>query len=1532
MNSSESGDDLWAAQRGIWFAQQLGPPSRVHNLAQYTVIEGPLDVTVFGAAVDLVLAETETVRACFGEEDGRIRQYVAPVTAPGLEFRDLSGGAASDPEADAVAWMRADMWQPVDLTRAPLYRTVLVRVAPDRHLWYKRVHHIIMDALSAPLFIKRTAQVYNGLLAGREPRPIPPVSPLMLAEDDARYRYSAQFADDRAFWRDRLAGLPEPVSLAHQTVAAEAPVRRSSATLSGGISDAVRQTAAGLGATWPTLMIAATAAYLHRLTGRTDVVLEMPVAGRTSTLHWQTPTMLSNVLPLRVRVHGHDSFADVVGAVSDEIGQILPHQRYRYEDLRRDLGLEWDEPLSSVEANVMSFRQATTFGDASASIRTLSNGLPHDLAVAVCGQPRDGDLLLDVDGNAHRHDATDLVGHRDRFTQLLAGAVARPQCRLDRLDLLGDTQRTVLAHGWSATRRPMPDTTVAGLFRRQVRRTPDAVAVLDGDRFWTYAELNARANRIAHLLTARSAVQERFVVSALPRSVDTVAVLLAVLKTGAAYVPIDPDHPVARNAAVLDAVRPAVVLAVADRTAGLPDRPGAPVLLLDDPDTAAALAAAADTDPTDPAPEHPDRLRYAIFTSGSTGTPKGAMVVEQGMVNHLLAKVEDLGLSPQDRVCFNSPLTFDVSVWQLLAALLVGGSVQVVPDEAVHDALLLMATVDRYRSTVLEVVPSLMRAVLDAYDRGSPAPELMDLRWYVVNGEVLPPELCRRWYARYPAASLVNAYGLTECSDDNAHAFLGPADVRGDGRLPVGRPLRNNRLYVLGADLGLLPIGVVGDLYIAGTGVGRGYLRDPARTATRYVADPFGRSGARMYRTGDRARLRADGQLDFLGRSDHQVKVRGNRIELGEVEAALRGVPGVTDAVVAVHESTPGQQRLVGYVVGSATAEAIRRGLTATLPDYMVPALFVTLDRLPLNTNGKVDRRALPAPDLSGLGGGHAPATAVERALCELYAETLGLPSVGVDDDFFDLGGDSIVVIQLVSRARATGLAVTPRDVFEQRTPAALATVAEGVDAGHAVAPEPDGAGIGEVATTPIVEWLRELGGRITGFHQSVLLTTPGDVDAAVLGRALRQLTDRHDALRLRLSVDDDAWRLVVGPPGGDPAGALPVRVDVTGGTDADLAVALDREYPAAVSRLDPHAGTMFQAVWFDRGPHRTGRLLLVVHHLAVDGVTWRILLRDMVAGYSAGGRAAGQAPVVTSLRTWARRLREVAGTRDGELAYWTGVLGRHRSRLWQRPLDPRRDVGATAHTLRTTVPADVTSMLLGDASGPAAAVSDVLLAALATAAARRAPGAVVVDIEHHGRVDVVPDADVSATAGWFTSMHPVRIEGVDPATPEVTLARVDEAMRALPDHGIGYGLLRYLNPRTGPELAAFPAPEIGFNYLGRLVDVTVPAGTGWSLAPERGGVGGAGDPGMPLAHPLELDAYIQDDADGPVLVAVWTWPSGLIPDADVAAVVRDWSDALSALAAVSAGRRPRPPAPLLALSDDEIKALETELRATTGA
>ncbi|MCP2163250.1 non-ribosomal peptide synthase domain TIGR01720/amino acid adenylation domain-containing protein [Goodfellowiella coeruleoviolacea] len=1284
---------------------------------------------------------------------------------------------------------------------------------------------------------------------------------------------------------------------------------------------------------------AGVAALLSRLGAGTDIPLGAPVAGRTDEALDELVGFFVNTLVLRTDVSGDPSFRELVARVREADLAAYAHQDVPFERLVDVLSPQRSLARHPLFQVMVVYRagggaDVTLPGLDTTAVNTPVETARFDLTV-VLSDHRDAEItgLLNY--------AVDLFdrGTVERFarwlTRLFDSAAAAPQRRVSELDLLDQTELDQLPHRRDTA--PPPDlVTLPDLFDAQVARTPERTALVCQDTELSYAELAAGANRLAHRLIRAGAGPEQVVAIAVPRSAAMITAVLGVLKAGAAYLPIDPDHPDQRVSTVLAEAAPVAVVTVSALADRLPWPPGTRLVLLD-ADAGDPPPRTAPTDADRRAPLRPHNAAYLIYTSGSTGRPKGVVVTHEGVGKLLATQRQVLAADQHTRLLHFVSISFDLAFWQLMIPLVVGGVLVVAPEEVRLPGEPFVEYVRRHRVTVVNVPPSF--AGMLPPDCPLPAGTVL-----AVGAERMPPELVTRFGARH---RLINFYGPTEATV-NATSWVHGPDWR-PGPVPIGRPDPGVRAYVLDAFLRPVPVGVPGELYLGGVGLARGYHARHGLTAGRFVADPFGTPGARMYRTGDRARWRDTGELDFLGRVDDQVKVRGFRIELGEVEAAVAAQDGVAHAVAAVREDQPGVRRLVGYVVPADPAAAVdvaalRARVAQVLPDYMVPAAFVVLDRLPTTTTGKVDRAALPAPDLARPAGSRPPAGPREHLLARLFAEILGLPEVGAEDSFFELGGDSIISIQLTSRARAEGLRISPRQVFEGRTVARLAELAE--DLTEPAEAEPAEAGVGLVAATPVLCRLAEDGPVPDRFGQSVLLRVP-PTDVPVLTAALQALLDHHDLLRATV-VGDGAggWALRVRPPGAVPAGSVFTRVDLTGRAEAELPAALAAGSRAAFDALAPHDGELVRCVWFDRGAEE-GRLLLVAHHLVVDGVSWRILRADLAAAWTAcaAGRPAALPRVGTSFRTWARRLREHADTaaRRAELDTWTGMLGDGGAALGQRDRDPVVDTVATMGQVSATLPAEFTTPLL--TTVPAAfhaGVTDVLLAGLAIAVAawRRDRGQpvaapTVVELEGHGREEqVLPGVDLTRTVGWFTSVFPLRL---DVSAAELTdalaggpaagavLRRVKERLRAVPDNGVGYGLLRHLRPDTRAVLAGHPRPQLGFNYLGR-PDVGGAVTGAWATAPEAAALGGALDPTMPVPHVVEVNALARSGPDGPELAARWSFAGKILTEDEVRELAEWWFRALRALVGhagrTGAGGHSPADFPLVALDQADIDQL----------
>ncbi|MFE0250281.1 amino acid adenylation domain-containing protein [Streptomyces sp. NPDC059010] len=1569
--------DVWSLsplQQGLLFHAAYDDQSPdLYEGRRVLALDGPLDVDRLRDSWRAVLHRHPILRASFHQQDsGEAVQVIARDVELPWHEADLTGMAEAEARAGLDRLMSDEGSRRLDVTRAPLLRLTLVRLGEHRHVQIVTSHHIVTDGWSLPVLIGEVSALYE---AGGDVRALPPATSYReyLAWLGTQDKEAARQA-----WRAEFEGADEPTLVApgEQGRVPTVPARVAfeyTEELTGAVVELARER----GLTVNTVVEGAWALVLARLAGRTDVVFGATVAGRPAELP-RVESMVGlfiNTVPVRVRIDGDRPVAELLDDLQRRQVALMAHQHIGVPEIRQLAGPGTVFDALFVYENYPRPRLAEPAPD---TLTIRPGGKPDDTAhypltlVAVPGDRLHGELIYrpEVFGQEWAEQVTASLSH------VLEQLTADPEVPVAGVGVLSPTRRELVVDTWSGTRAPVEAASLPELFRRQVRRSPDAVALvsrgsaattpasattdapdsprpvdgrLDADeRTLTYTELETAAGRLARHLTDAGVGPEVRVAVLVPRSEAMVVSVLAVSMAGGAFVPVDAGHPADRVAFLLRDADPAAVVCTRQTRGAVPDGFRGRIVVLDDSDVAADVARRAGgplDDGRRSAAPRPGNAAYVIYTSGSTGTPKGVVVTHAGLADLARAQIERFAVRPDARILQFASLSFDAAVSELCMALLSGASLVVPDQDGLPPHVTLAEAVRAWGATHVTVPPGVL-----ATEETLPA----SLRTLVVAGEACPPALVDRWAAD---RRMVNAYGPTEVT---VCAAMSEPLAPGAGTVPIGRPPANVRVYVLDAFLLPLPAGAVGELYVAGPGLARGYGGRPGPTAERFVACPF-LPGERMYRTGDLARWTDTGELVFAGRADGQVKVRGHRIEPAEVESALTAHPAVAQAAVVAREDRPGERRLVAYVVTRAAepggtgrsapdrtaqstpwtdelATEVRDFAAARLPEYMLPTAFVPLDALPRTANGKLDRAALPAPDFAGRARGREPRTPAETVLCELFADVLGLDRVGADDSFFELGGDSISSMQVSSRARQAGLVVTPRQVFEEKTPERLALVA---DATGPTGPDGADVAVGEVPLTPV---MRELGEHALSprFAQWVVLGAPPDLTRETLAAGTGALTATHDMLRARVTEDG---RLMVPEAEAEAeavdAEALVARVDASDAAPHDLDAIAVRAGREAVERLDPAAGVMVQAVWVDAGPARSGRVVLAAHHLAVDGVSWRVLVPDLAQACRAV--AAGREPLldraVTSFRRWATMLAEqaLAPGRTAELPQWTRLLDVTEPLVGERALDPAVDTAATVRHASWTVPAPQAATLT--AATPAlfhCGVHEVLLAGLAAAVAHgRADGdrVLLVDVEGHGR-EPVDGVDLSRTVGWFTRTHPVRLDlsevDLDDAraagpSSGALLKTVKEQARTVPGDGLGHGLLRHLNPDTGPALDALPAPQIGFNYLGRFTAGTRQgAPTDWQLTGE---IGGGADPDMPSTHALEAGAVVVDTADGPELTLSLGWPAGVLDDAAARRIGQAWLDTLSALAAHTAGPAAggHTPSdfPLLDLAQSQIEELE---------
>ncbi|MFI0776429.1 non-ribosomal peptide synthase/polyketide synthase [Streptomyces sp. NPDC021212] len=1467
-------------QQRLWFLDSFTPDSTEYITPLALRMRGTLDVPALEDALTALVARHESLRTTFDAVDGRGVQIVHEPAPVRLARHDLSDLPADRREAELTELLARERERPFDLRRGPLLRAGLIRLDAEDHALTLTLHHIITDGWSTGVLIGDLRELYRAATSG-DAAVLPPL-PVQYADVAAwqRAELSGPYADEQlAYWKRQLRDV-EPLELPTDR---PRPAVRSGhgATAEFEVPAAVnrrlKEYGQARGTTLFMTLVAAAQVLLARLSGQEDITVGTVTSGRERAEVEHLIGFFVNTLVLRSSVDPERGFTDLLTDVRGTVLDAFAHQSVPFERVVDEVQPTRDTSRTPLFQAMVVLQNipggpldlpGLALEDIAPETSTASFDLTLEFAEA------DGGVLRGlISYSTDLFDASTAERMGAALVTLLTGIADDPDRAVGALPLAtpAELRRTLVE--WNATGHPATPATLAELFERQAAVSPDATAVASGAGALTFADLDTAANRLAHRLTGRGVGPEKLVALVLPRSVEMVVAQLAVVKAGGAFLPVDPNYPAERVAFML--------------------RDAEPLVVLDDP--ASVWAGDGPADPPAVQGLTPDHPAYVIYTSGSTGKPKAVVVTHAGLASFSAAAAEHYGVRAGDRFLqFASP-SFDASVLELCASLPRGAAL-VVAEEGPLLGERLAQVLTEQRITHALIPPAALATVPEAArEAGMP-----DLRTLIVGGDACTAELVDRWA---PGRRMINSYGPTEATI--VSTWSGPLTA-GSGAPPIGGPIRNTRAYVLDSALRPVPVGVAGELYVAGAGLARGYLGRPGLTASRFLADPFGPAGGRMYRTGDVVRWTADGELRFVGRADDQVKVRGFRIEPGEVESALRRSPEVREAVVAVRDTGPtpenpsGLKRLVGYVVPARdtapTAASLRDFLGRTLPPHMVPSAFATLEELPLTPNGKVDRRALPDPDPAPAPGADhvAPRTPMESRIAAIWADVLGLDRVGVDDNFFDLGGDSILSIQVVSRARQSGLRLSTKDLFTHQSVAALAAVATTErDEGGA---EPV---TGDLPLTPIQRWFFATHTvNPHHFNQSTLLELDQELDEAALERALAALLAHHDALRMRFAQDGGEWHQYNPEP---EEGAVLDRHDLSGLPRHEADAAMEKTADALHAGFDLGSGPLLKAALFRFGDDRRPFLFLTAHHLVIDGVSWRIVLDDLDAAYqqSVRGETVDLGPKTTSFRDWARQLAEQVadGALDHEADHWAAALDAR-----PLPVDHEADApGAETRAVPVEIDeADTEALLRAAPTAYRTRINDVLLAALALALSRwTGRERISVELEGHGREDVIEGADLSRTVGWFTTMYPVSFDlpAAQDATPtdwRGLVKSVRRRLRAVPGNGFGFGALRTFGTDAIRErlTGTGAGPQVVFNYLGQWDARSAEAKDGLVHA-EHGSFGQDHDPREGGSHLLEVVGAVQNGRLG----FTWYYRPGVHEESTVAAVAADFADALRRIA-----------------------------------
>lgn len=1410
----ESFYPLTPMQQGILF-HSIAAATDIYFEQFSWSIQGNLNVTAFRRAWQHILERYEVPRTGFVWEGIKepVQVVYRQVALPWQQY-DWLHLSPVEQQQQLEIFLAGDRKQGFELKRPPLMRLTLIHLSEHSYNFTWSHHHLLFDGWSGTRICREVFDCYKAF-SRNQGVALEPIRPY---RDYIVWLQQQDLSQAEAFWRQLLKGFTAPTKLwvdkGLGLPTLEQDNHQQKIRLSTEKTAALRLLAQQHQLTLNILVQGAWALLLSRYSGQDDVVFGATTSGRPPTLA-QVESMVGlfiNTLPIRVKVPPDACLLPWVKQI--QIQQIETLQ-YEYSPLVQVQ--RWSE----VPRGLPLFESIVVFEnypvdaalrklDLDFEIKSFSAFEKTNYPLNLLVNPSE-ELLLRIAYDDKRFDAdtiTQMLGH---LQTLFEGMIANRNRRLSELALSTAAEQQQLLVEWNATQADYPqELCIHQWFEAQVTQTPDAVAVMCEDQQLTYRELNTRANQLAHYLNKLGVKPEVLVGLCVERSPHMLIGLLGILKAGGAYVPLDPAYPQERLAFMLQDAQIAVLLTQQFLLDQLPN-PQAQVVCLDTDWT--LIAQASETNPFNLT--EADNLAYLIYTSGSTGTPKGVMISHRSLVNYTAAVSLEYAIAASDRVLQFASISFDVAAEEIFPCLVQGATLVLRTDEMLNSVSEFLQHSRNLELTVLNLPTAFWHQVTAELSASMALPE--PVRLVIIGGERALPERLATWQQQVGQhVRLVNCYGPTETTIGATMCDLsGPRAVEMAGRVPIGKPLQNIQTYVLDSDLQPVPIGAPGELYLGGVGVARGYLHRPELTAKTFIPNPYS-DGERLYKTGDLVRYRADGNIEYLGRMDAQVKIRGFRIELGEIAVILNQHPAVRETVVLAPEKDQGDKRLVAYFVPAQdpapAMSELRRFLKQKLPEYMVPAAFVQLEGLPLTPNGKLDHNALPEPDTTRPELEKtfvAPCTPIEMKLSQIWAQVLGVQQVGIYDNFFELGGDSILTIQIVARANQAGLQLTPKQLFEHQNVAELAAVALAKQALQAEQ------GVTGASLTPIQKWFLEQNlPDLHPFNQAVLLEARQTLDLALLEQALRHLLLHHDALCLRFEPIS-GWQQVQSSPDVFPP---LTRWDFSALSEAEQTSAIEATATELKASLNLSTGPLVRAGFFDLGVRQPSCLLLVIHRLVVDRVSWRILLEDLQTAYQQLVRGeAVQLPATASFQQWSRTLREYlrSNTLQQEKDYWLAESWKQSISL---PVDwpGGENTMASVDRISSTLSFQETQALLEDV--PKAyntQTSDVLLTALLQAFTQwTGERTLLVDLAGHGRD--FNGLDLSRTVGWFTTVFPVLLNLKQAPNPGDALKGVKEQLRSIPNQGIGYGVLRYLSNDQDitQKLSVFPQAEVMFNYL----------------------------------------------------------------------------------------------------------------------
>lgn len=1421
-----------SVQKRMYVLQQLDDSGQSYNMPHVFQVYGKVNLERFEAAINALIGRHEVLRTTFETVEGETVQRINEAFDNPFTFRKGKKG-----DTDQII---SDFIRPFTLQSAPLLRVELVELENEAFLLLLDMHHIISDGVSVNVLFDEITRLYEGK----------PLQPVTIHYKDyvmwqQTYMQEEAYRSQEAYWLNQMEGelpvLNLPTDRARPAVQSFEG-ERIAFNLNPKVSKGLRKLAMDTGTTLYMVLLASYTAFLSKLSGQEDIIVGSPIAGRSHPEAAKTVGMFVNTLPMRSHPVGTKAFNDYLLEVKRAALEAYESQDYPLEELAQHVQEERDmsrNPLFDALFVLQNMDKGTLVMDGVQleSYEFDFKVAKFDLSLSVM-EEKDA-IKCSLEYNIALFDKETISRWIGYYTEMLNHVINEPNVPIHNIRMMTETEQQLILSGFNDTKKQYPrDKAIHELFEEQVCRTPDQVAVAFKGQSITYHELNAKANGLARLLRAKGLHPDETIGIMAEQSIEMIVAILATLKSGAAYLPIDPDYPDDRVRYLIEDSGTKVVLTQKPFVRQLE---GMDLVFINDCDQYS-------THENLELRSHPEALAYVIYTSGSTGQPKGVMVEHRNVVR-LVKNSNYIPFSNNTKMAQTGAVSFDASTFEIFGALLNGGTLYPVPKAVLLDVVELESFLKNSQLTTMWLTSPLFNQLAE-----ESADMFASLEHLIIGGDALVSGYVNKVKRACPALSLRNGYGPTENTTFSCCYLINNTHR---GNIPIGKPIANSSAFIINAADQLQPIGIPGELCVGGDGVARGYLGKPELTKEKFVNHPFVQ-GERVYRTGDLARMLPDGNIEFLGRLDHQVKVRGFRIEPGEIEAQLLKVSGITNAVVMTRQDNSGQNYLCAYITGeeNRSITELRQELSQLLPNYMIPSHFMQLEKMPLTVNGKVDRKALPEPEAESARelDYKEPRNELEKLLCLLWQDVLGITQVGINDNFFSLGGDSIKAIQMAARLHKRGWKLKMKDLFQNPTIQEVSLYLEQAT-GTQATQEPVA---GNVLMTPIQHWFFEK--HFTDMHhwnQAVMLHADQGFDPHIVNHVFHKLIEHHDALRMVFNVV------------GDEVSQYNCGLQLSG--DECEVIQLDVPEENLEAEIQQAADDIQQSINLSKGPlvktalFQTGygdHLLIVIHHLVVDGVSWRILLEDFERGYRQiiNGESVNLPEKTHAYKEWATGLKDYANTRAflNEKEYWKqfedisfNVLPKDHS-VRERKMKHTQ----TAEFSLTEAETEALTTKVHEAYHTE--MNDLLLTAVGLAVQKwTGDDRVLINLEGHGREEILAGIDISRTVGWFTTQYPVALDISFPFDLSYQIKRIKEDLRHIPDKGIGYGLIRYLTEEGDKSGLSFSCrPEIGFNYLGQFTDTFETDGFRRSKMP----VGNLLSPDTEAMHPIDIVGAIEDN------------------------------------------------------------------------